>query len=53
MLSQGADIIDVGAVSSRPGSIEISEKEEFNRLIPILKILVKEFNSTIFFNRHI
>ncbi len=48
MLSQGADIIDVGAVSSRPGSIEISEKEEFSRLIPILKILVKEFNSTIF-----
>ncbi len=48
MLDQGADIIDIGAVSSRPGSKMISEKEELNRLIPILKFLVKEFNSVIF-----
>jgi len=48
MLNQGADIIDIGAVSSRPGSNIISEKEEFDRLIPILRILIKEFNSTIF-----
>ena len=48
MLSQGADIIDIGAVSSRPGSKIISEKDEFNRLIPILKVLVKEFNEAIF-----
>ncbi len=48
MLSQGADIIDIGAVSSRPESKIISEKEEFNRLIPILTVLVKEFNSAIF-----
>ena len=48
MLSQGADIIDIGAVSSRPGSNIISEKEEFDRLIPVLKTLVKEFNSAIF-----
>ena len=48
MLSQGADIIDIGAVSSRPGSNIISEEEEFDRLIPVLRTLVKEFNSAIF-----
>jgi len=48
MLTQGADIIDVGAASSRPGAQIISEKEEFNRLIPILKVLVKKFDSAIF-----
>tara|TARA_B100000925_G_scaffold118231_1_gene87750 strand:- start:1967 stop:2788 length:822 start_codon:yes stop_codon:yes gene_type:complete len=48
MLNQGADIIDIGAASSRPGSRIISEKEELNRLIPILKILIKEFDSVIF-----
>ena len=48
MLNQGADIIDIGAASSRPGSKMVSEKDELNRLIPILKILVKEFNSAIF-----
>ena len=42
MLSQGADIIDIGAVSSRPGSNIISEKEEFDRLIPVLRTLVKK-----------
>ena len=48
MLNQGADIIDIGAASSRPGAKIISEKEELNRLIPILKVLVKTFDSSIF-----
>jgi dihydropteroate synthase len=36
---QGADIIDVGAESTRPGSLRISEAEELRRLIPVLKRL--------------
>src|ERR1700722_7787450 len=36
---QGADIIDVGAESTRPGSTRISAAEEMRRLIPILKRL--------------
>lgn len=36
---QGADIIDVGAESTRPGSDRISEAEEKRRLIPVLKRL--------------
>ena len=36
---QGADIIDVGAESTRPGSARISAAEEMRRLIPVLKRL--------------
>jgi dihydropteroate synthase len=36
---QGADIIDVGAESTRPGSKQISAEEELRRLIPVLKRL--------------
>jgi dihydropteroate synthase len=36
---QGADIIDIGAESTRPGSTRISEAEEKRRLIPVLKRL--------------
>lgn len=36
---EGADIVDVGAESTRPGSQRISEAEELRRLIPVLKRL--------------
>ena len=36
---QGADIVDIGAESTRPGSTRISEAEELRRLIPVLKRL--------------
>jgi len=36
---QGADIIDIGAESTRPGSQRISEEEELRRLVPVLKRL--------------
>ena len=36
---QGADIIDVGAESTRPGSERIPEAEELRRLVPVLKRL--------------
>lgn len=43
MLSEGATFIDVGAYSSRPGATHISEEEELNRIIPIIKLLVAHF----------
>ena len=43
MLSDGAAFIDVGAYSSRPGAEHISESEELQRLIPVIKLLVKTF----------
>src|SRR5262249_32587634 len=36
---EGADVIDVGAESTRPGSARISEAEELRRLVPVLKRL--------------
>src|SRR5579862_8446381 len=36
---EGADLIDIGAESTRPGSARISEAEELRRLIPVLKRL--------------
>ena len=43
MLTEGADFIDVGGYSSRPGAKDISVAEEVNRVVPIVKILKKEF----------
>src|ERR1035437_5759516 len=38
MIMDGADIIDIGACSTRPNAPEISEEEELKRLIPVLKL---------------
>jgi len=43
MIRQGAHILDVGAVSSRPGATGISESEELERLSPVLEALRNEF----------
>ena len=48
MIVEGADFIDVGAQSSRPGSNELSLDEEKNRLLPNLENLIKEFPDTHF-----
>ena len=39
MQTQGADIIDVGAQSTRPGAQLLSAEEESKRLLPVLKLL--------------
>ena len=36
MIDLGADIVDIGAVSSRPGSKSVQEEEELARLVPLL-----------------
>lgn len=43
MVAEGADILDLGAFSTRPGSERISDKEEIERIIPALKVIRKEF----------
>lgn len=42
MVSDGADIIDIGGESSRPGSEPLSEEEELGRVLPIVTRLVRE-----------
>ena len=43
MLFEGATFVDVGAYSSKPSAEFVSEIEELNRLLPVLKIILKEF----------
>jgi len=47
MLSEGADIIDIGGMSSRPGAKLIPVDEELNRVLPAVKIILKEHPKTI------
>lgn len=47
MLIEGATFIDVGAYSSRPNAVHISESEELNRLIPVLEIILNKFPNTL------
>ncbi|MGZ3864743.1 MAG: dihydropteroate synthase [Bacteroidia bacterium] len=38
-IQEGAVILDIGAVSTRPGAVEVSEDEELRRLLPALRLL--------------
>lgn len=44
---EGADIIDIGGQSSRPGAKNISTKEELQRAIPVIKLLAKKIKTPI------
>lgn len=47
MVSDGADIIDLGGQSSRPGAKSVSIKEELNRIKPVVTLLAKKINKPI------
>ena len=42
MLREGADIIDIGGESTRPGAVRITEEEELARVIPVIKELTAQ-----------
>ncbi|MES3018573.1 MAG: dihydropteroate synthase [Bacteroidota bacterium] len=46
-LSEGADILDLGAYSSRPGAEHISEQAELERLLPVVTAIVREFPKAV------
>jgi dihydropteroate synthase len=48
MIDQGADIVDVGGESTRPGSDPVTLSEEVKRTIPVLEKAIKLFPDTIF-----
>jgi len=48
MLSDGADIIDIGGCSTRPNNGIASEKEEMERVLPILSAVRKAFPDAVF-----
>lgn len=47
MLSEGADIIDVGGYSSRPGASDISVEEELHRTTPVIAELARNFPKSL------
>ena len=47
MLDDGADIIDVGGESTRPGSERIDEEEEIRRVIPVIERILAERPDTL------
>jgi len=47
MIREGAAIIDIGAVSTRPDAADVDEFEELSRLKAVLPVLRKEFPETI------
>jgi len=47
IIKEGADIIDIGGESSRPGSIRISLEEEEKRVIPVLKEIKKNYKDIL------
>ncbi|HQT26824.1 MAG TPA: dihydropteroate synthase, partial [Burkholderiales bacterium] len=42
LIRQGADILDIGGESSRPGALPVSLEEELSRVIPVVEALVRE-----------
>lgn len=47
LVEEGADIIDIGGQSTRPGAEEINEEEELRRVIPVIAELSKKINVPI------
>jgi dihydropteroate synthase len=48
MINEGASIIDLGAVSTRPGADEVTEDEEIKRLLPVLELLIRNYPEMVF-----
>ncbi len=42
LLAEGADILDIGGESTRPGAASVPEKEEIRRVLPVIKGILKE-----------
>ncbi len=47
MLNDGADIIDVGGESTRPGSLPVSSADEKSRVLPVIEVLASQTDAII------
>ncbi len=47
LVEQGADIIDIGGASSRPGAVQITAAEELHRILPVVEKVGKYFKGPI------
>ncbi len=47
MIAAGADIIDVGGESTRPGAADVSEQEELDRILPVIEMINTRFDTIV------
>ena len=47
MLQEGADLIDVGGYSTRPGAGDVSSDEEMNKVVAAIRLIMKEFPNAV------
>src|SRR5438874_207979 len=47
LIEEGADILDIGGESTRPGAIPVSLQEELDRVIPVIQALSKQISVPI------
>src|SRR5437762_2506177 len=47
LLAEGADIIDIGGESSRPGAVPVSRNEELARILPVIQGLARQTDKAI------
>ena len=47
MLLEGADIIDIGGESTRPGAAEVTNQQELDRVIPVLDAVIARFDTIV------
>lgn len=47
LIAEGADILDIGGESTRPGSERVSADEEIDRIIPVIRAVVSRFDVPI------
>lgn len=47
LVDEGADILDIGAESTKPGALPVSEEEEFRRLLPVVASIAKSVSIPI------
>jgi len=47
MIAYGATIIDIGGESTRPGAKDVTEQDELDRVIPVLKAIKERFNVVV------
>jgi dihydropteroate synthase len=40
LLDEGADILDIGGESTRPGAVQVNENEEINRILPVIRSIL-------------
>ena len=48
MIADGADLIDLGGESTRPGHTQISDAEEIDRVVPMIEAIRQRFDIPYF-----